>query len=149
MSRVESLQSELKRLQKQLGEARKVGSGNSVGRLLESAIAVGGAKLVVARQDSADRESLLQLADALRAQLGSGVAVLGGEVEGKVSFLCVVTDDLIARGVRAGDLIKEIAALAGGSGGGKAHLAQAGGKDASQIDAALAQAEVSLRRRLD
>jgi alanyl-tRNA synthetase len=103
----------------------------------------------VARRDFDDRGALMQLADALRDKLGSGVAALGGEVEGKVNFLCVVTDDLIARGVRAGDLVKEIAAVAGGSGGGKPHLAQAGGKDASKIDAALALAEPALRKRLN
>ena len=148
VARLESLQTELKRLQKQLSEARKVGSGNVIGELLEAAVSIGGAKLVVTRRDFDDRGALMQLADALRDRLGSGVAVLGGEVEGKVSFLCVVTDDLIARGVRAGDLVKEVAAVAGGSGGGKPHLAQAGGKDASKIDAALAMAETALRKRL-
>jgi alanyl-tRNA synthetase len=75
--------------------------------------------------------------------------VLGAEVAGKVSFIAVVTDDLIkGRGLKAGDVVKDVAQIAGGSGGGKPHLAQAGGKDPGKIDEAIAAAPDLIRQRL-
>ena len=82
--------------------------------------------------------ALRALADGMRASLGSGVGVMGTELSGKVSFIAVVTDDLIEeRGLKAGDIVRKVAQLAGGSGGGKPHLAQAGGKNPEQLDQAL------------
>jgi len=135
--RIEALQGEVKKLQKQVQEARKLSSGNVVGDLLDAATMVGDIRVLASRIALDDRDSLMQMGDGLRDKLGSGVGVLGGEVDGKVAFLCVVTDDLVKRGIKAGDIVKSVAAVAGGSGGGKPHLAQAGGKDASKIDAAL------------
>jgi alanyl-tRNA synthetase len=135
--RVEALQADIKKLQRQLHEARKVGSGNVVVDLVGEATMVGDVRVVASRVNLDDRDALLQMADGLREKLGSGVGVLGGEVDGKVAFLCVVTDDLIQRGVKAGDVVKAVASVAGGSGGGKPHLAQAGGKDSGKIDEAL------------
>ena len=92
------------------------------------------------RTQAEDVPSLRAMADGLRESLGSGVGVLGADIGGKVSFIAVVTDDLIeARGLKAGDIVRGVAQLAGGSGGGKAHLAQAGGRDPGKLDEALAQ----------
>jgi alanyl-tRNA synthetase len=82
---------------------------------------------------------LRNLADTLRQKLGSGVVVLGMESNGKATLLVAVTDDVVDR-VKAGDLVRELAAVVGGRGGGKATLAQAGGPDASKLDEALARA---------
>ena len=74
----------------------------------------------------------------------------GAEIAGKVSFIAVVTDDLIEeRGLKAGDIVRDVAQLAGGSGGGKAHLAQAGGRDPGKIDQALAAVAGIVERQLD
>jgi alanyl-tRNA synthetase len=87
-----------------------------------------------------DVKSLQEAGDALRAQLGSGVGVLAASFgEGKNTLLLVVTDDLRDRGVRADALIRDIAALAGGRGGGKPHMAQAGIADAARIPELLAR----------
>ncbi|MBT3344624.1 MAG: alanine--tRNA ligase [Gemmatimonadetes bacterium] len=128
-------------LEKALTEARRQAATDTAGDLLETAIDIDGLRLVSARVDVEDVPSLRSMADGLRDRLGSGVAVLGGELQGKVCFIAVVTDDLIKqRSLKAGDVVKGVAQLAGGSGGGKPHMAQAGGKDAGQIDAALAAA---------
>ena len=100
---------------------------------------VDGVKVVAQRTDVDDVPSLRTMADGLRESMESGVGVLGADIGGKVSFIAVVTDDLIkGRGLKAGDIIRDVAQLAGGSGGGKPHLAQAGGRDSGKIDEALA-----------
>ena len=102
------------------------------------------------RVEAEDVPALRNLADGLRDNLGSGVGVLGGEVRGRVSFIVVVTDDLIqARGLKAGEIVKQVARIAGGSGGGRPHMAQAGGRDASRIDEAIAAAPDIVRRSLE
>ena len=100
--------------------------------------------------DATDVKSLQAMGDALRERLGSGVGVLAASFgDGKHTMLVIVTDDLRDRGVRADLLVKEIAAIAGGRGGGKAHMAQAGLPDAERIGEALAQAPALVRAHLD
>ena len=136
-------------LEKALGEARRQAATDSAGDLMETAVDIDGVRLIASRVDVDDVDSLRSMADGLRDRLGTGVAVLGGELQGKVSFIAVVTDDLIKeRSLKAGDVVKGVAQLAGGSGGGKPHMAQAGGKDAGKIDAALAAAPDVLRALL-
>jgi alanyl-tRNA synthetase len=80
------------------------------------------------------------VSDVLRAKLGSGVGVLGSVINDKISFVCVVTDDLIAsQKLHAGEIVKKVAAIAEGSGGGRPHMALAGGKNISKLDQALAK----------
>ncbi|MDP7634478.1 MAG: DHHA1 domain-containing protein, partial [Candidatus Latescibacteria bacterium] len=136
-------------LEKALTDARRQAATDSAGDLLEHAVDMEGMRLVAARVDVDDVSSLRSMADGLRERLGSGVAVLGGELQGKVSFIAVVTDDLIqGRSLKAGDVVKGVAQLAGGSGGGKPHMAQAGGRDAEKIDEALAAAPAIVRELL-
>jgi alanyl-tRNA synthetase len=92
----------------------------------------------VQRADGIDMAGLRALGDRLRDKLQTGVIGLGGVADGKVSLLLIVTKDLTAR-VKAGDVIKPVAAEVGGTGGGRPELAQAGGKDAGRLDAALAK----------
>jgi alanyl-tRNA synthetase len=90
---------------------------------------------------------LRNLADTMRQKLGSGVVVLGMESGGKATLLVAVTDDVADR-VKAGDLVRELAAVVGGRGGGKPTLAQAGGPDAGKLDEALAKAPGQVRELL-
>jgi alanyl-tRNA synthetase len=87
---------------------------------------------------------LRNLADTMRQKLGSGVVVLGMESGGKATLLVAVTDDVTDR-IKAGDLVRELAAVIGGRGGGKPTLAQAGGPDAAKLDEALAKAPEQVR----
>jgi len=106
---------------------------------LSGSLEIEGFTVVARRTDVEDVPALRAMADSLREKLGSGVGVLGAEFDGKGSFIAVVTEDLIKdRGLKAGDIVRSVAQLTGGSGGGKPHLAQAGARDTSKMDDALA-----------
>jgi alanyl-tRNA synthetase len=148
--RVAALIEERRGLERRLEEAMR-GGGDQLQSLLKSAQAVdgNGTRLVTSLVRAADVKELQALGDAVREKLGSGVGVLAASFEdGKNTLLVVVTDDLRERGVRADALIKEIAAAAGGRGGGKPHMAQAGIPDASRFDAAFASAPDLVRSAL-
>jgi alanyl-tRNA synthetase len=140
--RVAGLLEERRALERRLDEAMR-GGGDQLQNLLNAARPVGGngTRLVTSVVRATDVKELQALGDAVREKLGSGVGVLAASFEdGKNSLLVVVTDDLRDRGVRADALIKDIAAAAGGRGGGKPHMAQAGIPDASRFDDAFARA---------
>ena len=108
-----------------------------------------GARLITAVVKAEDVKELQALGDAVREKIGSGVGVIAASFEdGRNTLLVVVTDDLRDRGVRADALIKDIAAAAGGRGGGKPHMAQAGIPDASRFEDALARAPEAVRAML-
>jgi len=146
--RVQSVLEERKALERRLDDAKR-GGGDQLQLLMSRAVSENGTRIVAAGVDAADVKELQLLGDALRERLGSGVGVLAATLEGgKSTLLVVVTDDLRARGVSADAIVKELAALAGGRGGGKPHMAQAGIPDASRLPDALAQAPAVVRRLL-
>jgi alanyl-tRNA synthetase len=147
--RVHALVEERRALEKRLDEAMR-GGGDQVQSLIGKASPVEGVRLVAELVSVADVKSLQAMGDALREQLGSGVGVLGASLngEGKNALLVVVTDDLRDRGIRADLLIRDIAAAAGGRGGGKPHMAQAGVPDAARLPEAIAAAPAALRKLL-
>jgi alanine--tRNA ligase len=148
--RVVGLIEERRGLERRLEEAMR-GGGDQLQSLLQRAQAVGanGSRLVASVVRAGDVKELHALGDAVREKLGSGVGVLAASFEdGKNALLVVVTDDLRARGVRADALIKDIAAAAGGRGGGKPHMAQAGIPDAARFDDALSRAPELVRSAL-
>ncbi|HPV76644.1 MAG TPA: alanine--tRNA ligase [Gemmatimonadaceae bacterium] len=148
IKRVQGLLDERKALEKRLDEAMK-GGGDQVKALVASAPTVEGLRLVASMMTAPDVKTLQALGDALREQLGSGVAALGATFEdGKSALLVVATDDARDRGVRADAVIKELAQLAGGRGGGKPHMAQAGIPDAARLPDALASLERTVRALL-
>jgi alanyl-tRNA synthetase len=100
---------------------------------------VKGVKVLAHRVDNLERAQLRTLVDQLRDKIGSGVVVLGSASEGSVSLIVAVTKDLTAR-VQAGKVIGPLAQRVGGKGGGRPDMAEAGGKDPSALDAALADA---------
>ncbi|MFI5241700.1 MAG: alanine--tRNA ligase [Gemmatimonadales bacterium] len=148
LKRVETLLEDRRKLEKRLEESLR-GGGDQLQNLLAGAEHIEGSRLVSSSVTAGDVKELQQLGDALREQLGSGVGVLATTfLEGKSTLLVVVTDDLRERGVRADQLIKPIAEAAGGRGGGKAHMAQAGIPDAARIGDAIARAPAVVRAAL-
>jgi alanyl-tRNA synthetase len=132
-----SQEDELKRLRRELEEARMKAAAGALDAALARAVEVKGVRLVTLRADSLERGQLRTLVDNLKQKLGEGVVVLGSaQPEGKVALIAGVTPGLTKR-VQAGKLVGAVAKLVGGSGGGKPEIAEAGGKDQGQIDAAL------------
>ena len=138
--KIEALLGRNRQLERSLDELRRRVAALETSDLSNGACEVEGVTVVARRTEAEDVPSLRAMADGLRESLGSGVGVLGADIGGKVSFIAVVTDDLIkGRGLKAGDIVRSVAQLAGGSGGGKPHLAQAGGRDPGKLDEALVQ----------
>jgi alanyl-tRNA synthetase len=108
-------------------------------KLLATAFEVRGVKVIAAEVPGAEMQTLREMSDKLRDQLGSGIVVLATAIDDKPQILAAVTDDLLARGAHAGDLVKNVARVVGGGGGGRPSLAQAGGRDLSKLREALAQ----------
>jgi alanyl-tRNA synthetase len=145
---VQRLQSESKRLSREVdqlkmklaigGGARSTAAGSGDGGN-DDVRDVSGVKLVTRRVEGLEKGALRGLSDSLRDRLGSGVVVLASEVDGKVFLVVSVSKDLTSR-VQAGRLVKELAPIIGGGGGGRPDFAEAGGKDAAKIDDLLAAA---------
>jgi alanyl-tRNA synthetase len=128
---------ELKRLRRELEEARMKSAAGGLDEAVQRASEVKGVKVLTHRADSLERGQLRTLVDNLKQKLGEGVVVLASaQPEGKVAIIAGVTPGLIER-IQAGKLVNAVAKFVGGSGGGKPDIAEAGGKDQSQIDAAL------------
>ena len=148
LRRLEQLVEENRALERQLERARSQGAADLVGQLIERAAAVDGGRVVATEVEVASTEELRALGDRLRERLKSGAAVLAGRLPDKVSLLAVVTDDLIGRGVRADRLVRQVAEITGGSGGGRPHMAQGGVGDPARVQEALARAPAIVRELL-
>jgi alanyl-tRNA synthetase len=136
--RIASMQEERKELEKKARKAQQSSAGSEIDALIAHAVAVSDIKVVAAQVDASGVDEFKTIGDKLRERLKSGAGVLGSVIDGKVVLLAVVTDDLIqSRSLKAGDIVKKAAEIVGGSGGGKPHLALAGGKDPSRLDEAL------------
>jgi alanyl-tRNA synthetase len=117
-------------------------------KYLDNVPSVAGVPVITAALQAADVDTLRQLADRFRNRYPSGVAVLASTEEGRPVVIAAVTEDLVKRGLLAGDLVKYVAKPLGGGGGGKPTLAQAGGKDASRLDEALASVAAWVESKL-
>ncbi len=138
-SRLAAQEEELKKLRRELDQARMKSAASAISGAADQAVEVKGVKVLAQRVDALDRGQMRTLVDNLRNKLGSGVVVLGSTQDGKVALIVGVTKDLTGK-VQAGKVVGEIAKMVGGSGGGRPDMAEAGGKDASQLDAALKSA---------
>ena len=133
-----ALAEELSTVRKQMAALRREVSLVEFSRQLENVSQVGGLPVMAVEIPGADADTLRQMADHFRLRHPSGVVVLASVIEDRPLLIAAVTEDLVKRGLNAGELVKFVAAPLGGGGGGKPTLAQAGGKDASQLPQALA-----------
>ena len=143
-----SLLDQLDQAQKEAHSLRHKLASSSFDDQIDSAPEIAGVRVLTATLPGADRETLRQMTDKFRQKFESGVAVLGTVIDGKPALIAAVTDDLVGQGLKASDLIKEVAAVVGGSGGGRPNLAQAGGSDPDKLDEALALVEGWVKSRL-
>jgi alanyl-tRNA synthetase len=142
---IERLQQNLREHQVALEQVRSRSSADEAEAIVRSAEDVDGFKAVCSRTTSTDADGMSRLADILAERLGSSVVLLGSESGGKALFVAKVSADLVARGLHAGELVKAVAAEAGGGGGGRPEFAKAGGKDPSRLDAALEKGRALIR----
>ncbi|MGA2100258.1 MAG: alanine--tRNA ligase [Candidatus Sulfotelmatobacter sp.] len=133
---LEKKDAEIKRLTRELDQVRMKSASSSAANVVEKIKEVKGVKVLAHREDNLERAQLRTLVDQLRDKVGSGVVVLGSASNGNVALIVGVTKDLTSR-VQAGKVIGPVAQKVGGKGGGRPDLAEAGGKDASALDAAL------------
>ncbi len=130
---------EIKRLARELDQARMKSASSSTANISDKVKEVRGVKVLTHRVDNLERAQMRTLVDQLRDKLGSAVVVLGSASNGNVSLIVGVTKDLTSR-IQAGKIIGPVAQKVGGKGGGRPDLAEAGGKDAAALDAALSEA---------
>ena len=136
---LEKKDAEIKRLARELDQARMKTASSSTANIGEKIKDVQGVKVLTHRVDNLERSQLRTLVDQLRDKIGSGVVVLGSASNGNVSLIVGVTKDLTSR-IQAGKVIAPVAQKVGGKGGGRPDLAEAGGKDSAALDAALGDA---------
>jgi alanyl-tRNA synthetase len=138
---------EIKRtLEKVASKQRLQSQSGLIENLVQHATLINGLKVVSSRVEASTLDELKMLGDTLRARLGSGVGLLASVLDDKVSLVCVVTDDLVAgKRLEAGKVVGAVARIVGGGGGGKAHLATAGGKDVSKLAEALRATETVVK----
>lgn len=137
VQRVETLAQTLREAEREAEALRARLARYEVQSILDKAREIAGVKVLAARSDAADMDSLRAMVDLLRDKMGSGVIVLASASNSRVNLVAGVSKDLVGRGLHAGKLLKEIAPLVGGGGGGRPDMAQAGGKDPSGLENAL------------
>jgi alanyl-tRNA synthetase len=149
VERVNHLMEQNKSLEKQLQQLHVQSSALQVDEWIQQSRTIDHFNLVVKSVQLDSVDQLKQIGDILRERLRTGVGVLGMILDGKINFLCVVTDDVIKRyNLKAGEIVKEVAAIAGGSGGGKPHMALAGAKDVDKFESSLSEVETIVRKKI-
>ncbi|MHC5158896.1 MAG: DHHA1 domain-containing protein, partial [Planctomycetota bacterium] len=151
-ARVAKLLDDNKKLKKELKSVGGKSAGDAMAeanKLFETAEKIGDASVILGKLPAVDVDQARTAIDSLKKKAKSAAIVFGVATDdGKVMLLAGVTDDLIKKGVKAGDIVKEIAPIVGGGGGGRPNMAQAGGKDASKLDEALGKAKAMIAEKL-
>ena len=148
LGRLEQLLAEQKETAKELEKLKAKMAGGAADEMLNSKVEIGGVAVLAAEVKDMDGNALRTMGDQLKQKLGSGVVVLASGKDGKVNLMAMATDDVVKKGVHAGNIIKAAAAVCGGGGGGRPNMAQAGGKDASKIADALEKAKEVVAEQL-
>lgn len=149
VEKIEALLTQVKTLEQQLAVANSKMAQETASELLATAIDVNGVTIVNAEVEIEDMDGLRNLADLLRDKLTVGVIVLGAKIaDDKVNFVVMATKDAVAKGIHAGNIIKETAKVAGGGGGGRPDMAQAGGKNPEKITEALTMATEVITKQI-
>ncbi|MBP3420849.1 MAG: alanine--tRNA ligase [Lachnospiraceae bacterium] len=141
IEKAEHLVAENKALHSELESMKSKAAKDALGDVMDQVVDVKGVKLLATKVSGVDMNGLRDLGDQLKEKLGDGVILLASDLDGKVNLVAMATDGAMGKGAHAGNLIKGVAALVGGGGGGRPNMAQAGGKNPAGIDAAIAEAK--------
>ena len=136
-SRLDSYMQDAEEVKTQLEVMERATLRSEAERLLERVVVIDGVQLVAARTSATGPEGMREMGDFLKAKLSSVAIVLGAVVEGNPLLVTMVTQDLVDKGVHAGNLARDTAKVMGGGGGGRPDMAQAGGRQAERLDQAL------------
>ena len=147
--RIETMQGEIKALQSENETLKNQMAKDAVGNVMDQVVEINGVKLLAVALKDTGMNELRNLGDQFKEKLGNGVVVIASAADGKVNLMATATDEAIKAGAHAGNLIKGIAALVGGGGGGRPNMAQAGGKNPDGIQAALKKAAEVLKDQLN
>ncbi|HBF7424575.1 TPA: alanine--tRNA ligase, partial [Clostridioides difficile] len=148
IQRISSLLEENKNLSKELHDMKAKMSLQSVDSIFDSKVEVNGVNLITNKFEGMDMDTLRETADNLRDKLGSGVVVLANVVDDKVNFVVTATKDVLDKGIHSGNIVREVAKIAGGKGGGRPNMAQAGASDVSKVDRALSYASEVIKTQV-
>ncbi|HBF8457885.1 TPA: alanine--tRNA ligase [Clostridioides difficile] len=148
IQRISSLLEENKNLSKELHDMKAKMSLQSVDSIFDSKVEVNGVNLITNKFEGIDMDTLRETADNLRDKLGSGVVVLANVVDDKVNFVVTATKDVLDKGIHSGNIVREVAKIAGGKGGGRPNMAQAGASDVSKVDQALSYASEVIKTQV-
>ena len=149
VQKLEHIMAEMKALQSENESLKSKAAKEALGDVMDQVAEVSGVKLLAAKVPGVDMNGLRDLGDQLKAKLGEGVVVLISDKDGKVNMVAMATEGAMQKGAHAGNLIKGIAALVGGGGGGRPNMAQAGGKNPAGIDQAIAEVSEVLKTQLE
>ena len=138
--KIEHLQAEIKELRSENDALKSKLAKDALGDVMDQVKEIGGVKLLAAKLENVDMNGLRELGDQLKEKLGEGIVVLASAMDGKVSLMATATDGAQKKGAHAGNLIKAVAGLVGGGGGGRPGMAQAGGKNPDGMHAAIEKA---------
>ena len=141
VEKVEHLLAEVKALQSENESLKSKAAKDALGDVMNQVVEVNGMKVLATKVDGVDMNGLRELGDQLKEKIGEGIVVIASNVDGKVNLMATATDAAMKAGAHAGNLIKEIAKLVGGGGGGRPNMAQAGGKNPAGIDDAIVKAK--------
>ena len=144
VEKIEHMMAEIKALTSENESLKSKAAQEALGDVMDQVTEVGGVKLLAASVEGVDMNGLRDLGDKFKAKLGDGVVVLASSCDGKVNLVAMATDEAMAKGAHAGNLIKSIAGKVGGGGGGRPNMAQAGGKNPAGIPDAIAEAKTAL-----
>lgn len=148
IERAEHLMAELKSLQSENESLKSKAAKEALGDVMDQVVEVNGVKLLATKVSGVDMNGLRDLGDQLKAKIAEGVVVLMSDLDGKVNMVAMATDGAMKKGAHAGNLIKGIAALVGGGGGGRPNMAQAGGKNPAGIDEAITKSAEVLKEQI-
>lgn len=148
LNRIQALLEENRLKDKKLEQMEKASAKNQVEEYLAKTIKIKDIPLLAVQVEASDMESLRNMADMFKERLKTGIVVLGTVVDDKVALVAAATKDLLPQGIHAGNIIKEVAAMTGGGGGGRPDMAQAGGKDKEKLPAALAEVPRIVEKQL-
>lgn len=148
LEKLNHMTAEAKAMQSEIDSLKSKLAKDALGDVMDQVVEVKGVKLLAAKLADVDMNGLRDLGDQLKEKLGEGVIVLTSVTDGKVSLLAMATDAAMKQGAHAGNLIKGIAALVGGGGGGRPNMAQAGGKNPAGVDDAIAKAKEVLESQI-